>query len=84
MQALEIQKYQFQTLTSNGEPVGDRYSLNARELRIKVAFECPRYSLRDLEHMRALCHAGRPNPVDLVKWSADGSRIEWSARIWLE
>lgn len=84
MQKLAIQKYNYQELNSNGEPVGARYSLNARELRIKVAFAAPRYSPSDLEHMRALCHAGRPNPVDLVLWSKDRQRIEWSARIWLE
>lgn len=84
MQDVETQKYKFQLLNSSGDAVGDLYSLNWREVRIKVAFECPRYSLRDLEHMRQLAHAGRPHPVDLVKWNPQKTGIEWSARMWLE
>jgi len=79
----DVQKYNFQVLNSTGDAVGDCYLLNWREVRIRVAFAASRYSLTDLEHMRALAHAGRPNPVDLVLWTPDKQRIEWSARIWL-
>lgn len=76
-------EYFYQSLDGGGEPTAPQLRLNWRELRVRVAFECPAYSLTDLNHMIALAHLG--NPVDLVHWARDthgeAVAILWSARV---
>lgn len=79
--AVDVSHYRFQELTPSGNAVGNELSLNWREVRVRVAFAAPRYSLADLNHMRNLLHAAPGNPVDLVLWNKEKTCVEWSARL---
>jgi len=83
MKLIDTSHYRYQELTSSGEIAGMEYLLNWREVRIRVAIAAPRYSLPQLNHMRALLHAAPGHPVDLVQWNWDKTAIEWSARLLL-
>lgn len=76
-----ISRYNYQTLTGSGEPLGEKRLMNWREVRIAVAIECPAYQLSDLNHMRDLLHAAPGNPVDLIHWNKDRTALTWSARL---
>lgn len=80
----ETAKYFFQELASDGAPIGERYSLNWSEVRVRVAYSCPKYPLAQLNHMRDLAHAAKGHPVDLCQWNKAKTGIEWSARITLQ
>ena len=73
--------YSYQLLRGDGIPDGPLRHVNYRELRVIVAFACPRYTLSMLNHMLAIAHCNPRHPVELVLWNIHGTCLEYQARV---